>query len=341
MATETYYYFKPDSNLRAAYGGAAILDGGDSAEVSPATLCQRAICRSLGLPAYHTQYLFNQGVATDTFTWMRVPAVLYSGISAYLTAAELATATTTMPAGWALSSKMMNLQPHPTKTNVIVRGDSISAGLGTTSGSTNDTYAAQAIGLIETLTFGSDSREAESKNYCLRNLSLGGSSWANTAPDTTNSYPENEAFAYNQRTRTIPMNGGNCIFIYWLGTNDLSYDETLSAADCWARAAFRIGALAAEFPNLKIIIATTIKRGTGTPLNVRINDYNTLIRANYLSAGAHVLMDFEARVPEVNIVTGNVSNTTYYTDSVHLTTLAHSLLAPVARDAILAAKGLF
>jgi len=343
MATETYTYFKPDPDLRAAYGGGAIQNNGDSAELTTADLCQRAICREIGKPSGHTQFLFRQGVATDTFTWLRVPSTTYTAASAHLTAAELATATPTMPSGFTLNSIKMKLQPHPYKTNIILRGDSITDGLGTTTGDSRDIYATQGINLIETLTFtdtvSSVYREAESANYCLRNYALGSSSWDNTIPPY-NDYPRVEALAYAQRTQTIPMDGPNNIFVYWLGTNDLSYDGTLTGAACWARAAARIAILAAEFPNLKIIIGTVIKRSELSALNNRIGDYNVALRAGYLAAGAHVLMDFEALVPQVNLITGDTTNTTYYTDGTHITTACHALLAPVFRDSVLAAEAL-
>lgn len=348
MTTDTYYYFKPDTFLRSDYGGAAIQAAGDGAEVTAADLFQRHVCRQLGFPRNHTQHLLRQGIATDTFRWFRVPATLYTALSAYLTAAELATVTTTAPTGWALQSTLIKFQPHPVKTAVFARGDSISAGLGTTTGDTRDVYLGQAMNLIEPMVFDTTEgsyTQAEGANYVLRNFSLGGSSWGNTYlyQGQTNvvQYPLVEDLAYNQRTRTIPLNNGKNIFIYWLGTNDLAYDDAVTGAIAWDRAAARIAALHAEFPNLKIIIGTLIKRQEGATLNGKLNDYNVLARANYLSAGAHILMDFEALVPEVNITAGDTTNTTYYTDGTHLTTAGHALLAPKAKNAILEATLLF
>ena len=339
MAVETYKYFTPDTVLRAEYGGALILDGGDSAELAPYTLTQRHICRQLGLPDNKTHYLFRIGTAASVI-WIRVTDNVYSAISPYLTATELATVVSTAPVGFALSSNNIQLQPRSVGTNLILRGDSISAGLGTTTGDTKDTFISQAVNSIAGETLSSldvAHRERVSANYKVVNISLGGSSWANTNASGNNTYPYREDLAYAQRTQTMPLDGGaaNSIFTYWLGTNDLSYEPTLSGADAWARAASRIATLRAEFPLLPIIVCTTMKRSELSALNNRINDYNVLMRANYLTAGANALCDFEANVPQVNLTTGDTTNTTYYTDGTHVTTATHALLAPVFKTAFL------
>jgi lysophospholipase L1-like esterase len=350
MPTETYKYFRPEAtNLRAAYGGGAIQNGGDSAEITPATLTIRALCAALNIPSNRTDQLFVQGVATDTFTYIRVSDLTYSAISSLLTTSELASVVSTAPTGWTLNSNLARFQPISGKTTIIVRGDSISAGLGTTSGLPNQVYSKQGIELIagEVLTAlpasSSDFREMISKSYALHNISLGGSSWANTVSQGLGeeAYPKREDLAFNQRALTLPLDDARCIFVYWLGTNDLSYDATLTGAQAWTRANTRIAALRAAFPNLKIVIGTVVKRSESSTLNNRINDFNVALRAGHVSAGANVLMDFEANVSAVNLTTGNTGNATYYTDGTHLTTAGHALLAPVFRDAILAAQALF
>jgi lysophospholipase L1-like esterase len=350
MPTETYKYFRPESgNLRSSYGGGAIQNGGDSAEITPATLTIRHICTLLNLPASGTDQLFVQGVATDTFTYIRVSDLTYSAISAHLTSAEAASVVSTAPAGWTVNASVARFHPMSRRTTVIVRGDSISAGLGTTSGLPDQVYSKQGIELIsgEVLSAlpasASDKRELISKSYALHNLSLGGSSWANTVAQGLGeeTYPKREDLAYNQRTGTLPLDDTRCIFVYWLGTNDLAYDGTLTGAAAWTRAAARIASLRSAFPNVKIVMGTVVKRSEASSLNNRIHDYNVALRAGYVSAGANVLMDFEANVSAVNITTGVTTNTTIYTDGTHLTTTGHALLAPVFRDAIVAANALF
>lgn len=341
MATETYKYFIADSNLRAAYGGASIQAFGDTAETTKETLCMRYVCEQLSLPKDYTQYLFQIGTASSV-TYIRVPDNLYTGISAYLSTAELASVVSSAPSGFALASTYAQFQPRAKGVTVTLRGDSISDALGITGNNKALIFAAQAIDSIagETL-IALDTgvnRELISSNYKLTNISLGGSNWANTVDtgEQQNAYPLNESLAYPQRTQTLPLNGNatNNVFVYWLGTNDLSYDLTITGADCWSRASTRITALRAQFPDIKIILCTTIKRSENAALNSRINDYNVLMRANYASVGVDALADFEAEVSVVNISTGDTTNTTYYTDGVHITETTHALLAPVFLTAL-------
>jgi lysophospholipase L1-like esterase len=350
MPTETYKYFRPEAtNLRTAYGGAAIQNGGDSAEVTPATLTIRHLCVMLGIPAGGTDQLFVQGVATDTFTYIRVSDLTYSAISGFLTASELASVVSVAPTGWTINANVARFQPFSRRTTIIVRGDSISAGLGTTSGLPDQVYSKQGIELISGEVLSAlaassvDKRELISKSYAVHNLSLGGSSWANTVAQGLGEevYPKREDLSYNQRTKTLPMVNNNSIVVYWLGTNDVAYDAALTGVQAWTRAAARIAALRADFPNVKIVVGTVVKRSESSTLNNRINDYNVALRTGLIAAGGNVLMDFEANVSAVNLTTGNTTNTSIYTDGTHFTTAAHALLAPVFRDAVLAATALF
>lgn len=342
MAAETYHWFQPDTSLRAAYGGAAILAGGDSGELTPADLCERAICRAISYPAGGTRYLFKRGTASGT-TWIRVSDELWPSVSGLLTSAESATVVTTAPSGWVKNSSQVLLQPHPRKTNVILRGDSLSEGLGTTAGNASEIHFGQAINSIagQTLAWDNIYRNGESAAWTLLSSAIGGSSWNNTNVAEINGYPYSELAAYNQRTRTLALTGAPCVFAYALGTNDLAYDTGLSAADAWARGATRIAALRSEFPSLPIIICTVVARTTGSPLNARIIDYNAALRSGYVAAGANVLCDFAA-VTEFNPATPSVTaNATYYsTDNIHIKTAGHALLAPTAKTAIEAAAAL-
>lgn len=343
MATETYRWFRPDTKLRS---GSTILVGSDTAECDAFSLMTRAVCNALGLPSGGTRHLFDRGNASDGFTYARVPELMWAAVSPYLTTAELATVVTTAPTGWGVATALAFLQPNPRKKSIILNGDSISQGLGTTSGDTRDVFLTQAINGIsgETLIYGAPNyREGESKSFYVGNLGLGSSSWANTIgqPDGNDAnqaaqYPRRQDLSYEQRVSTLALNSvaDRAIFIYWLGTNDLAYDTSLSGADVWQRVVTRITAFRSKFPSVKLAVGTTIKRSELTPLNSRINDYNNLMRANYASAGITALMDFEANVPQVNISTGNTGNTSVYTDGVHLTTAGQGLLAPVARSVI-------
>lgn len=258
-----------------------------------------------------------------------------------------------LPTGFAITSDFTRLNPISLRTTCVFRGDSITAGTLTTSPNSSavNAYPKLAIELIagevlkevdaSTPNFG---QEMFSKNYALNNYAIGSSSWANTVPLGLNeeAYPRREDLAYGQRTRTLPMQNCNTIFMYWLGTNDIAYDASVTGAICWARAQARISQFRTDFPNVKLIVGTLIKRSEQSSLNSRLNDYNNLLRANYASAGVHVLCDFEANIPEMNIATGNTGNLTYYnSDGIHPKNAGHALLAPVCKNAILAAKALF
>lgn len=346
MAAETYYYFQPDTNLRADYGGAAIQDGGDSAELTKSGLCMRHICKQVSVPNTGTRYLCEFGLVGGTTEWLKVSNHLYSAISSYLSTAEAATVTTTKPTGYTVSSANIKYQPYVGKTNIFVRGDSISFGTSTTSGKPDDTCWAQAIESLAGTTITYDDvveyRQGYTADYGYHNIAIPSSSWANTQDNgglNPITYPWREDLAYAQRTQTLCL--GASLFVYWLGTNDLAYDATLTGADCWTRASTRIAAFKTAHPSAKLIVATAIKRSSSTTLNNVLDAYNVLIRANYASAGADILCDFEANVSEVNIDTGDTTNLTVYAgDEVHLTTAGHTLLMPVAKAAIQAAMAL-
>lgn len=339
MATQTYKYFKPDPNLRAAYGGAAIQSFGDSQELDPFTLTIRHIIKEAGIFNSASQLceVGNDGVDD----WLKVSDNLYPSISTYLSATELGTVVSSAPAGYTKSSKIAQLQPKANRHNLIIRGDSIPDGLGTASGDTEDVVWGQLIKALETNdpVFSEFTNVVTGEVYNFTNESIGSSSFGNTDSGGGQAvYPYREDLSYNERRKTHCMDAG--VFVYHMGTNDLAYDTSLSGADAWTRAAAQITTLAADFPNWKIIVCTVIKRGEGTPLNTRITDYNTDLRANYLTAGAHVLCDFEDDVDEVNVALGNTLDTGVYSDGVHLVTAGHTLLLPTATTAYAAARAL-
>ena len=345
MATETFKYFKFDPNLRSAYSGLAAQAFGDSKEISPRELTMRWVCKQLGLPAHGTRYLWEVGVATDTFLWAKVPDLFYSAIGAHLSTTELSTVQSTAPAGFAKQSVTAILQPNSSRICLTWRGDSISDGVATTAGNTKDTYYCQALGLAGETFVWDDSpnfNEGKSNAYQLLNLSLGSSSWANTvgspdAGDTNHAtvYPRREDLAFNQRTKTLPLFGTRQKFIYALGTNDPAYDSSLSGADVWARALTRITAFKAEFPDVPLALVTLIKRTESSTLNNKLAAYNALVRSNAASVG-YTVLDIEAKCPQVNITTGDTTNTAVYSDGIHPITAGHALIAAAIKDDLLA-----
>jgi lysophospholipase L1-like esterase len=352
MAQDSFTYFRPEpNNLRAEYGGDAILSHADTCEITPATLTARHILNTLNLPNNYTSDLFKCDSDVSGVYWIRVPTDFYNAIYSNLTTyeklvADGGTGTTTMPAGFDPSDTPIEDGVRGYGYNVIIRGDSISAGLGTTSGDKTEVCFYTAINLIagETLVTldSSDISNFASKNYKLLNISIGGSSWGNTVVQGTgvnkeHLYPRREDLAFNQRTRTMNLNprASSNVFVYWLGTNDINYDSSQTGASVWTRLTTRIEAFREQFEDVKLMLCTVVKRSESNTLNNKINDFNVLMRANYASIGVDAIADFEALVPQVNISTGDTTNTTYYTDGTHLTTATHSLLAPVFKDALL------
>jgi len=332
MAAQTYKYFEYETgNLRSAYGGDAILSNGDSAEVDALTLTQRYIMDQLGYPDLGTNKLFRSGVVTSAL-WGRVSDELYPAISSYLTAAELASVVSSTPGGFTLSGTIPVFQPKPRKKTIFVIGDSISAGVSTTQGLA-DAPVAQAVVLLDATAVGNDlepeDRGFEGQEWAACNLALGSSSWGNTnAGGGIAVYPQRFDLAFNQRFRTLNLNTPeNVVLHVWLGTNDLAYDTGLSAADVWARAETSIGLLRTEFPDLPIVMGTHIRRGEVGALNTRIGDYNTLLRANYLTIGADDYVDYEVCHPDFSTSTGDSTTATYAGDGVHPSTVGAGYLA--------------
>lgn len=330
MATQTYKYFKPSAILRAAYGGGAVANNADTAEVDKQTLMIRELIRQTNSINNGTSQLSLLATDAASDVWAKVSDNVYSGFSSYLTVDELATVSSTAPVGYTASSLIALLMPDPNKLNIFLTGDSITDGLGA-DGVKKDIYIVQALKFItgETPVFSENDRVVDFKNYRIINNALGGSSNDNQV-DTgggTNAYPLVERLRFPQRLQTCPLKTNDIIYI-WLGTNDLNYDTTQTGATVWARLQTTIGNYRAQFPTQKIAVATIIKRLSDSPtsaLNTKINNLNILIRAGAISAGADFVSDHES-VSVLSVANGLVTNTTYYTDQTHITTAAHILI---------------
>lgn len=338
MATETHKYFKFDPNLRAEYGGTVAQAAGDSNEISPRELTLRYVTKKMGLPAGNTRYMWEVGLATDTYLWAKCSDLHYSAISSDLSATELASVQSTAPAGWTKQSNVGLRQPNPNRITLVYRADSIGAGTLTTTGDSRDTSIPMMINAQPGETIDWDDaptyNEGKSKTYQFINMSLGSSSFDNSVDLGLGeaAYPKRESLAFAQRTQTIPILGSK--FLYGLLTNDAAYDLTVSSADIWARMVARRAAFFAENPTFPVHdfgFRTAIKRTTNSALNVRIDGVNQLIRSNQPTYGYYIL-DTEANNPEFSIATGDTTNTTYYnTDGIHPKTAGNALIA--TRDA--------
>lgn len=339
MGTETFKYFQPDTaNLKAAYGGAAIQDGGDSGEIPAQCFTERYILKLLGEQNLKFSHLCRYGQVGSDW-WLKVSDNLYPAISALFAAhpsdftTEAASVVSAAPVGFSNRSLQNPFAPDPNKITIIFEGDSITDGLGTTAGDTRDTFIGQAFALMgEVITYtDTEYKQGYSEKYAIGNIAIGASSWDNlNALGGQAGYPHRQALKYNQRIKTMPLNNRKTIFFYWLGTNDLAYDSGVIGADVYARAVRQIAQLRADFPHLVIIVCTVIKRNGDADFGL---GYNTLLRANYQSIGANVLCDFDATV-------GDWDDLIYTTDGTHPNNAGHALMAPTFRAALEQAEAL-
>lgn len=347
MAVEPYRWFRADLNLRQTYGGELIKAGGDSAELTPDMLAHRYFCQRFGYPKNGTRFLWDTGVASGV-TWVRIPEVDWNRFSSELTASELSSVVTSAPAGFTLSSNTPKLQPWPDKFNLLVIGESIPAGLGATPQDTRGTWINFIVNGIpgQNLDYSLDStnnREAFSEDYAVLNTSLGSSSYDNNGPNASTAngaaeYPLVQSLAFNQRTDTIPMNSKNVLLCSTLLTNDLAYDLTVTPQQAWDRARYWVDRVRARNPLTQIQLNTTGKRGELAPLNSRIGATNDLMRDGYAAEGVDFLGDIEALIPELNLVTGDTNNKTFFTDGTHWTSALHMLAADALRPNLIEAR---
>lgn len=363
MATETFKYFIAEqSNLRSEYGSASIINyggtggaDGSSAEVSAETLTLRYLSTKIDRPLNGTDYIVDFYTLTGFSTYLRVSDTFYSLISPYFTTSETNSVVSTLPTNNGTytytASRFMQYQPSSRRKTVICIGDSITDGNGTDNGSSQTEATPDKLLVYPTLAINSISgeslsvvnnsgkREMVSRGYKLINIALGGTNYDNSVggSEEQNLYPLRLSLSYNQRVKTLPLNDciNNIVMSIWLGTNDINYDSSQTGSSVWQRAVDRIGVIRTDFPNIKILLCTAMKRSESSTLNNKINDYNGLMRANYASIGVSAIADFEALIPQVNIITGDTTNRTYYTDDVHVTNLTHTLLAPVWKNALL------
>lgn len=329
---ETFKYFAFETtNLRSEYGGGAIQTFGDSSEITGLTLTIRHLLRKFNYPKTGTHYLFQTGTVAGVL-WAKVSDNLYTAISPYLSASELASVTSTQPGGYTVANTMPKFNPRVGKRNILVIGDSISQGVSTTLG-VPDSPSVQAGKIKDsTLTVNNEAADRvwEGKNWVVCNMAIGGGSFANTnGAGGSTGYPYTLLSAFDQRYRTLPLNTTEKVMLHvWLGTNDLKYDTGQTAASVWARLQTYIGALRTEFPSLPIVIGTLIRRSEDGVLNGKIVTFNNTLRTSYAAVGATDYVDYSAAHPSFDPSTGNSADPTVYAgDGVHVSTVGANYLA--------------
>lgn len=337
MATVPMTYFKADpNNLPAAYGGAALLTGRGSAELTAEDIFNRHVVKQLDWLDNGANAIGRTGIATDGFYWWEIPTALYTAISSLMVASQTSSATTTKPAGWAATSYLGKFAGYPDRTLIVIIGDSISVGQGADTPYV-DHHICQAINLIagETLVFSETNRFALSKSYCVMNIAISGSAY-----DGVDVYPENWMDAYDQHIKTLPA-CERMIIVDALGSNDITHNGNEAGSVTWAKAEIFLDKLGVDFPNAKIVKQTIIKRGETSAINTPITDLNALIRSDSSNHSVDYIMDVEANVPELNTVTGDTTDLTVYADGTHLVTNGYDLQVSEATAMLTAVNAMF
>lgn len=329
---ETFTYILPDSDfLPAAYGGDPIVQGGGTAEVNYLTLTTRRILLGLGYPKNGTQYLF-ETIEADNRFWLKISDEFYAQVVPYLTASEIASATGVLPVGGVARSTNPDFVCRTGVQNHIAITDSLGVGTSAASG-TDASYLKLAIDLYgpsRNLT-GVSTREFENDTHAAIILGNGGGSWGNIDRTAFSAeYPQRFDLAFNQRYRTLPfVIGADNYLHFFQATNDLAYDANLTADELRDRIYAQMLRVRAQFPDLVIIMGTSIARGTmGGATNLKISEHNANLIADYQNMGFDYLIRMDQAHPSFDPITGNTSDLTVYAgDEVHCTDAGYQAIA--------------
>jgi lysophospholipase L1-like esterase len=356
------YYFQPDANLRSAYGGGAVYENTSSQDTTKSDMTQRHITKTLGVNKAGAEFLLRRGTTSSgTVPWLYFEDADHSIIQPLLSTAENATLTATTPAGFAAESGTPKFSLSSYKRNIITIGDSITAGMGYGATTFSDTFQWKMLPLLTgyagtRVNVNDNSGPKDCTTFRLYNHGIGSSNFNNTEPPN-NDY---DHVWYQRRaqqlfTMVLPSHLPT-IMTVWLGTNDIAYDGTVTAAACWARAVEFHDAVRTALPsNLKLIMVTALKRGDSVSGNNPVlNDYNDLIRANAVSEGFDAIADVERLTVDnsgtyysapyypykiIDDEFGNKgtvvdANYTNGADGVHPSAYGYGLIAPVFANAI-------
>lgn len=119
----------------------------------------------------------------------------------------------------------------------------------------------------------------------------------------------------------------NNVCVYWLGTNDI-YNWSRTAVQAQTDLETKVNAMLAAGAD-EVYVLTMIKRGAATgALETARQDYNTSIAARAGTVG-YTVIDVAA-----NAAFSNPANTTYYTDTIHLTDAGYAIVAGLVEAAL-------
>lgn len=188
----------------------------------------------------------------------------------------------------------------PTNPQIVFVGDSLTSGVGSTGG---QTYPKQTVDLLSTTT-----------TYDYTNLGV--MAW--TVTNMTDSAPSGSDGHYNDLRP-------NNLLAFWGGTNDIFYGADATTAYN------RIVSYAQGRKTLgyKVIVTTMLPRGAD--VEGSRTSLNSLLRANW-STFADALSDpaSDSRIGDA----GDFSDTTYYSDGVHMTNAGYAIVASFMKHQI-------
>jgi len=294
-------YFNPDPNS----GGTPIVKGAVPPS-DPAPLTNRRIARGLGYPQTGSEEFAEIGTAGGA-DWLRMGDTEYAHALPHLTAAEIASAVATAPAGYKASASRAQMGPHVGKTDMVWIGDSKSWFGKSTGSSGTDSYpklaAEIAWGAMPPAAGGVAFRDFSNGGHGFLHYGMSGYR-IGTVGDAN--WATAHAAMSAQKYQTLPLKQGDIIGIE-LGTNDTGAAAT--GAAMWARLTGLLTPLMAAHPSAKFIVGTETRDGEGAA-NPILNDFNVLIRANAASFG-YTVFDLEAAHADFSTTTGNSASALY------------------------------
>ncbi len=188
--------------------------------------------------------------------------------------------------------------------NIVFEGDSLTA---------DDTYSYKVMHMIDL--YNSTGNVAH-----------------NVATGAQTLYPTMINDAPSQVDSKLVSNGYKNIAVLWAGTNDLYYDEKLTASSLHEY--IRDWCSSRKVAGFQVIICTITPRSDPyirENFECRRRILNSLIREHY-SEYADGIADIAAD-PRLGDVGDELDNS-YYTDRVHMTVTGYSIVACIIRDAI-------
>lgn len=284
-----------------------------------ADIAARILDKAMGYPKSGTLTVLERGTASGA-VWLRCPDRLWGTVQAYLSAAELLTATGTMPTGYALLTGVPRCQPDPRRRNLLVIGDSITQGSGM-----DTSYPALAIGATVAAPWNdATDRERVGNGWKLIHLGNGGSRAGSGLAESNMDDDHNSIKAAIYQAFNLTAND---TILIALGANDMVDGSGADGAEIWARIASLITSLRGWHPAVRIIVATIIRRTEDAGNRTRAMDCNAAMLAGYVAAGADAVFRADLAHAAFSPDTGDTTHAIYNVDGIHPNALGDAALA--------------